>query len=215
MKICTKCHVSQPLEQFPLKKDLCSSCRWPEEYPTSPEQDRFWSLVDTRSNNCWKWTGSRTPGGYGQFRGYRAHRYSYQLVNGPIPPGMVVCHACDNPSCVRPDHLFLGTHLDNMDDAHRKGRFAGNPGRPHALTASQIDQCRQMRAEGLSYRQIERLTGWSRSSIQRVIVGTKYQPKPSLPPSNPLKRLAREIKKAGPETIQLAIDMLRKAVNTP
>lgn len=77
---------------------------------------------------CWEWTGYRARG-YGVMRRaslYRfqiaTHRYSWMLANGPIPDGLLVCHRCDNPPCVRPDHLFLGTTADNTRDRDAKGR---------------------------------------------------------------------------------------------
>src|SRR5437899_1610730 len=95
----------------------------------------------TKTEGCWYWTGpvaGATSGGipYGRAtvriehhgkRAYiRAHRLSWQVNFGDIPPGLFVCHHCDNPLCVSPDHLFLGTHMDNVRDAMSKGRFPGN-----------------------------------------------------------------------------------------
>jgi hypothetical protein len=88
---------------------------------------RFWSKVE-RTNGCWIWRGTRMHQGYGMFwadgHTRRAHRVAYELNVGPIPVGQQVCHTCDNPACVRPDHLFLGTQQDNMTDKVRKGRAA-------------------------------------------------------------------------------------------
>lgn len=94
-----------------------------------PPQERFWSLVD-KSGDCWNWRGSPTTNGYGRMMtigGLRvgAHRISWTIHNGPIPDGLMVCHRCDNPRCVRPDHLFLGTAYDNNIDSFVKGRRAG------------------------------------------------------------------------------------------
>ncbi len=89
-------------------------------------EDRFWALVE-KTDYCWEWKGYREDGRYGHFAvtpkdKQGAHRVAYQIKHGAIPKGMEVCHTCDNPGCVRPDHLFLGTHQDNMDDMKAKDR---------------------------------------------------------------------------------------------
>jgi hypothetical protein len=92
------------------------------------DRARFWQSVDRRGpTECWPWQGC-TSGGYGWFRFgkiRRAHVASWVFHNGPITDGRFVLHRCDNPPCVNPAHLFLGTHRENMDDALRKGRLTG------------------------------------------------------------------------------------------
>jgi hypothetical protein len=91
---------------------------------STPPEPRFWAMVE-KTETCWNWTGA-LGAGYGQIKvGHRmigAHRYSWELHHGDIPKGLWVLHRCDNPRCVRPDHLFLGTNSDNILDAHAKGR---------------------------------------------------------------------------------------------
>lgn len=91
-------------------------------------EEFFWQRVK-KTETCWIWTGKRQKFGYGQIqlgakgRRVSAHRASWEIHYGLIPEGLWVLHKCDNPSCVRPDHLWIGTHEQNMIDARRKGRM--------------------------------------------------------------------------------------------
>lgn len=90
-------------------------------------EERFWPKVNKIEGGCWEWTAALKDFGHGQFylspgKLVSAHRFSFELVNGPTPTGLFVCHKCDNPKCVNPGHLFLGSPQDNMVDKTLKGR---------------------------------------------------------------------------------------------
>lgn len=118
--------------------------------------DRFWSKVDRRGDDeCWPWLASvrRKDEGYGAFylngRHQPASRVAYMLTYGDIPPGVVVCHRCDNPPCCNPAHLFLGTPQDNDADRVAKGRQARGSRNGYAkLTERQVWAIRQLRSIG-------------------------------------------------------------------
>jgi hypothetical protein len=95
-----------------------------------PASERFWEKVQ-KGDGCWVWMGALIKG-YGAFqqettRTVRAHRFSYEEANGPIPSGLQICHSCDNPRCVRPDHMRVGTALDNSRDKWSRGRGSRAP----------------------------------------------------------------------------------------
>jgi len=118
-------------------------------------KERLMAKVDKSQDplGCWVWRGGKASAGYGHIRSrgtiIQTHRLSWELMNGPIPEGMYVCHRCDNPPCVNPDHLFLGTGADNVNDKMAKGRYRkGAPCRGESnnkakLTTAQVLQIRK------------------------------------------------------------------------
>src|SRR5688572_24439688 len=115
---------------------------------------------------CWIWQGA-TDGRYGEARlngkKQKTHRIAWTLVNGEIPEGMFALHRCDNPPCVNPDHLFLGTKKDNRADCLQKGRQARGEMNGSALLTA--DAVRAIRASSLPHRELARMFGVVRSAI--------------------------------------------------
>jgi HNH endonuclease len=127
------------------------------------------------SNGCMLWLGAKTTGGYGHLRVHKqnqkAHRVAWELARGPVPEGFFICHVCDVPACVNPDHLFLGTNADNMQDCAAKGRTArGEKSGMHKLTEDQVREIRQRYSEGgVSQRTLAGAYGVSIGVINTVI----------------------------------------------
>lgn len=156
-----------------------------------PIEQSFWRMV-TKTDSCWLWTGNTLPGGYGQIKARRpsrtmlmAHRVSWSIHFGPIPDGLCVCHKCDVRNCVRPDHLFLGTHAENSADMAKKGRAAKGlqsgaytkpemvrRGESHGnskFTEFQVMAIRSMKQSGKTYTEICRTFGINRGTAWQIV----------------------------------------------
>lgn len=150
-----------------------------------PIEQRFDAKI-AKTNGCWIWTGLRDKRGYGRInKGGKygpmvsAHRFAYERASGPIPAGAFVCHHCDNPSCVNPGHLFIGTAADNSADCVRKRRHSrmvhpeSTPrGESHyhsVLTETLVKDIRFRHASGVACRALARELGVSRTAVRLVI----------------------------------------------
>jgi hypothetical protein len=146
--------------------------------PMRPASERFWSKVDRRGpDECWPWLSAKLKAGYGKMwvgrkrtpdrRMVLAHRFSYELAKGAIPEGMLVCHRCDNPSCVNPAHLFLGDDKANTADMWAKGRgdFA------RRITPAIAAEIRWVSMLGLNDAQIAGACGLTRTIVRNVRIG--------------------------------------------
>jgi hypothetical protein len=141
---------------------------------------RFWLKV-RRADGCWEWEGYRNKAGYGVFslgqESILAHRFRWQLSNGPIGSEQRVLHKCDNPACVRIDHLFLGTQADNVADMSAKGRDRKAAGENHGrskLTDAQVEHVRDLLTEGkLNGVQIGQIFGVSKSVVSMIRTGKR------------------------------------------
>lgn len=124
---------------------------------TRNEPDFLDNYIPVTETGCWLWTGSLVGGGYGRFgvdgEDKIAHRYSWELHNGPIPKGLNALHKCDTPACINPDHLFIGTQKDNMQDCVKKGRYVAPTGERNAqskLKNEDVIKIRKLRKQGLT-----------------------------------------------------------------
>lgn len=139
--------------------------------------DRFWAKVQI-TDGCWLWCGSLYTNGYGRFWAYgrmrMVHRFSYEIRFGSIPDGMFICHACDHPPCVRPDHLFLGSHADNMADMRAKGRRRSGPSDGEnngnaKLNLEQVQRIREEYGSGVTKQYLAEKYGVTPTAISHII----------------------------------------------
>lgn len=159
---------------------------------TPKEIERFWSYVEVGApEECWRWRGKpQQPHGYGRMRltrdgrylTVRSNRLAWAVHHGEDPGALHVCHHCDNPICVNPAHLFLGTHQENMRDRTKKGRHPGLPAlngqaNPNAkLTDRDVLEirCRYQR-DGLTALELAREFGISEGHLRDIARGRKWQ----------------------------------------
>lgn len=154
---------------------------------TSADIQRFWKYV-AKSSGCWTWSGARHGCGYGQLsvRGvpFLAHRISFEIAHGPIPPGLSVLHRCDIKLCVNPEHLFLGDDSVNQVDALSKGKhasqthpecFQGEGNSQARITAEQVREIRTLFSEGVSQRSIAQQFGFSYSAIRGIVKRSRWK----------------------------------------
>lgn len=154
----------------------CGCLRFVSQFNEAKIQRRFWSKVKIETPlECWEWQGRRRRA-YGQFlldgKYHQAHRVSYELVHGPIDDGLVVRHACDNPSCVNPSHLHVGTQADNVQDCldrSRDNRPNGERVNTAKLTKSDVRRARTLARQGESYAAISRRLGTTPENISDVV----------------------------------------------
>lgn len=153
----------------------------PRKYTPEERIFAFWSKVAITANpdKCWEWQAYRRETGYGMFRYHRktefAHRIAWQLTNGEIPDGLIVCHKCDNPCCVNPSHLFVGTYSDNSMDRNRKGRHYSTKRERNGralLSQEQVDYIRQRYKQGgISQQKLADKFGVHQTTISHILLG--------------------------------------------
>lgn len=174
---------------------------------SQPLEVRFWSKVNkTNPNGCWIWLGTKDRKGYGKIHahgknGVLAHRVAWELTNGLIPNRLHILHHCDNPSCVNPAHLFLGTNADNVADKLKKGRQAqgetiaatrrgdnnvsrryperlvrGEASSLSKLTTEQVIQIiSRYRTGGISQKALAKEYGITQSQVNRIVKGQNWK----------------------------------------
>ena len=188
---CQKCRA----ESHCFRTKNCDYCQ-SSYVPTNPSNKHcslicaFWANVDKQSETeCWPWKGRPTKvGGYGVLlrthKLIRAHRLSWEIHYGPIPAGngyhgICVCHECDNPICVNPDHLFLGSQQQNIDDMvnkeRRKGHYIGEKNPSAHLTEKQVINIREEISNGATYRYLAEKYNVGQSTIGRIKKGTHWK----------------------------------------
>lgn len=196
MKRCTGCKMNKPLTSYQQRSGgltrQCADClayarRYNERRrreagvaPLPDPADRFLSSFDVQPNGCWVWTGmmAGADARYGRIevdkQKIAAHRYSYALHNGDLPLGAYICHHCDNPPCVNPDHLYAGDAFTNAADMVRRGRtngaaVSGERNKSARLTGATVKEMREKYERGSTQESLANEYGVSKSHAHRIV----------------------------------------------
>lgn len=154
-----------------VKEYPCETCQIPcyKQYARAfcSDRCRFMAYVE-KTNSCWIWNGTRNRRGYGKLsfkdnRSAIASRVSYELFKGPLQDNLYVCHSCDNPPCVNPDHLWHGTHMENTIDMIDKGRQHSK------ITPSIVMKLRNLYDQGYSNGKLAEMFGLTTGTISNII----------------------------------------------
>lgn len=178
--VCQQCGVRFDARASEVRRGMGKFCsRACMGRSTRMTLDEFMARVEKRESGCWEWTGVIIPDGYGQVgcRHKKTHRVAYELMVGPIPDGLCVLHRCDNPPCVNPDHLFLGTVADNNADRDAKGRHRALQGSANGsakLDERRVCEIREMLRNGVRGVDIAREFGVSPSAVSLIATGRRW-----------------------------------------
>ena len=167
-------HKKLPKSYY-IEKKIFENPQWKGRFNTL--RDRFWSKV-LKTSNCWEWIGTIHKRGYGHFKvgrdnNLKAHRVSYIIGKGSIPTGLYVLHHCDNPKCVRPSHLFIGTQRDNIQDAVSKSRM--HQGEKNHTAKITVKDVKEIRLKYIPYKcgckKLGREYGLAERTVHQIVKG--------------------------------------------
>lgn len=164
-RTCKYCENIFKVSHAKCKTIFCSrKCSW--DFRRLPIEKRFMNYV-LKTNDCWIWTSTRCPKGYGHFQigkiAAKAHRVSYEIFKGQFDRSLHILHSCDNPSCVNPDHLSLGTNADNVFDSMKKGR------RFTKVSFRKVNKIRDLKKNGMRNCAIAKLMRLHRDYVSQIV----------------------------------------------
>ena len=175
-------HLDEFPSRFRIRRFCGKSCAVKKHHADKATNfsDSFWNRTKRTKSGCILWTGYTNPWGYGRVRFHgrmlRTHQVAWELTKDPIPFDLCVLHKCDNPPCVNPDHLFLGTQADNVADRERKGRTACGERMPNAkLSSDAVREIHSASKKGSSRVSLARRFGVSPQRISEVALGKAWR----------------------------------------
>lgn len=192
MKVCPTCKMEKNYEEFGNNTKSCKSCNKKSCVicktifsPTGKKTHcsnkcKILGNIIENENGCWEWQKSKVCG-YGRTRDYEtkkdilAHRLSYNIFKGSIPENKSICHSCDNPSCCNPEHLWIGSHRENMLDSNQKGRTykvsydsKGLKNGNAKISEEEVRNIRKLSSEGMRDCDIARKYKMSQTNVRRI-----------------------------------------------